>query len=158
MVWLRERLIAQWEMRTPREQILLLSAGAMLVLACWYFLVHVPLTDARENTVHKIERVERAQIALARLPDTTTLEASLSASVPLQQRVTRSAQISGIPIQRIEARDGRVELTIEEVSYARLVRWLSDAHSEYAMGVTALQVSRRPMPGHVSANLTLEAK
>ena len=73
--------------------------------------------------------------------------------------VDQTAKQSGLggAIKRVEPdKEDRVRVSLEQVAFDDMVRWLSSLRQSYAVNVDTVTIDRQPQPGLVNANLVLK--
>ncbi|NBO17716.1 MAG: type II secretion system protein M [Proteobacteria bacterium] len=146
----------QWfHARQPREQkaLRLLAyflAGALLWQGAW-----VPARDIRNRSQSQylaaLADLEwmRAHAADAQKPASGDAEGSVLTLV------AAAAKKHGVIVQHAEpAQDGSLRVTLEGVSFARLLAWLQALQAEHGIRTDYAALERGTGPGQVSANLT----
>lgn len=141
--------------RSRREQGLLalcLVLGVAGALVQWGWR---PLAAARADLVAGISRYEQALSVLARLPAAQTT-AGVTDPRPLPEILTDSAAGYQVTIHRLESRGDAADLVLDDVAYDALILWLDALETDYGVRLSALDLTRRPEAGSVSAKLTLD--
>lgn len=142
---------------THRERVLLLGGGLLiLTLMLWRFAWQ-PIQQERLALHEDIARyLALAQVADAVAAQGGATTSAASATVPLSQRATRSAELAGITLARLDPEGGRLRVTVEQARFADLLEWIMALETNEAATLQNLEISRLPEPGIVSARLTLE--
>ena len=138
-----------------RERVLLIGGGLLVTgLMAWQFAWQ-PIQAERAALEVEIERyLMLAQVADEIGPAGTT--AQDGTSLPLAQRITRSAQGAGVPIARLDPSGARLRVAVEQVGFDALLGWLQTLEQDEAARAVTLEVERLTEPGVVTARLTLE--
>ena len=141
---------------SPRERLLI---GAILPLAlafAGYRLVWHPVQIGRVAAKAEIAAytliADRA--ATAATPGATV--APVAERDPLATRVTRSADLAGLELRRLEPDGDRLRVSIDAAAFSRILGWLAELQDTEAVTVAAIELDRRVEPGVVSAQITLE--
>lgn len=153
----RLNAVRTWfSMRSLREQVLLfgfllVGIAAVLVLAIWR-----PLTLHRAEALSKIERYD-ALLARARMagPDALAV-ATASVGDPDNQSIGGSAASHGLLIRRIEPEADYTRVVFEDADFTRILDWIASMEGSGVARLVAIQLDRRPEPGTVNAQVTLE--
>ncbi|MFN5354157.1 MAG: type II secretion system protein GspM [Burkholderiaceae bacterium] len=147
-----------WRERTPREQGLLLTTAATLVLGVIYFALINPALDGRHYWQQLLPqlRVDRAQMqSLAKqLGSAPTASQAVS---PKTDRATleRSLTDAGIKPASLEVSDELVRLRWADVSFSELTNWLVRMQREQAWSVTEASVNAKESVDRVDATVAL---
>lgn len=142
---------------THRERVLVLGGGLLLVTLMLWRFGWQPIQQERRALHEDITRyLALAQVADAAAAQGGAKKTAVQPSVPLAQRVTRSAEVAGVALARLDPEGESLRVTVEQVRFAELLEWI--VALETIEGATAqyLEISRLPEPGTVSARLTLE--
>jgi len=147
-----------WRERTPREQALLLTTAATLVLGVIYFALINPALDGRHYWQQLLPqlRVDRAQMqSLAKqLGSAPTASQAVS---PKTDRATleRSLADAGIKPASLEVSDELVRLRWADVSFNALTNWLVRIQREQACSVAEASVNAKESVDRVDAAVAL---
>ncbi len=152
----RMRLSAWWLQRTPRERVLVIGMAAVAALYLVMVAAVDPLLAARREAQASIESSEAAMARLAALPAGATAPAAQPSSQPAAAILTETATDFGLSIRRIEPEGDGARLTIEDADFSSILRWIDALETEHGLHVMAIEMDRRPEPGVVSANLTVQ--
>lgn len=141
---------------TVRERVLLLGAAAALLLLAAVHLVWFPLqaraAQHRAEIAAYLELGEAARRAAAR----PVAAPAPAPSEPAASRVTRSAEVAGLTLTRLEPGPQGLGVLLAEAPFDGLVDWLARLETEERLAVTAAEIDRRITPGTVTARITLE--
>lgn len=142
---------------TPREQILLLGGGAVLIVIGIWLYVWQPLTAERAQQADRIARYLTI-IEIAETADNTQPRAPVVASptTSLAPRVTQSAEAAGIQIARLDPDDPRLRLTVVKASFVEITSWIAMLEANDGIRAVAVEMSRQTEPGQVSVRMTVE--
>jgi general secretion pathway protein M len=141
----------------PRERIIVLGGGTVLiVLAAWLY-VWQPLSVERGAQADAIARY-LALIEISRTADTAAPVAARApvTDAPLAPRVTQSAEAAGIPLARLDPDGARLRITVAAAGFAELTGWIASLEAAEGVRVLSVEMSRLTQPGQVSMRLTLE--
>ena len=140
--------------RSAREQLLLIGLGALAMGAFLLMLVWSPLAAQRDAALSQIEqydtllaRVHAAGPELKRSTPTSGAEAT---------SVADSAATHGLLIRRIEPDGELTRIAFEDAHFLQLIDWIASIQADGLARVTAIQMDRRPAPGTVNAQVTVE--
>lgn len=143
---------------SPRERNLILLALLVAVIGGGYRFVWLPTEAGRQSARQEIaayRQLTAAIDAFDRGAQPVAAPAAVS-DVPMATRVTASAQEAAMPIRRLEPEGARLRVTLEEVAFVDVIDWLARLEADYDMRLAAVELDRRPLPGIVSARITLE--
>ena len=147
-----------WRERTPREQGLLLTTAATLVLGVIYFALINPALDGRHYWQQLLPqlRVDRAQMqSLAK--QLGSAPTASQAVTPKTDRATleRSLADAGIKPASLEVSDELVRLRWADVSFNALTNWLVRIQREQACSVAEASVNAKESVDRVDATVAL---
>jgi type II secretory pathway component PulM len=147
-----------WRERTAREQGLLLTAVATLVLGVIYFALINPALDGRHYWQQLLPqlRVDRAQMqSLAK--QLGSAPTASQAVTPKTDRATleRSLADAGIKPASLEVSDELVRLRWADVSFNALTNWLVRIQREQACSVAEASVNAKESVDRVDATVAL---
>jgi general secretion pathway protein M len=147
-----------WRERTPREQGLLLTTAATLVLGVIYFALINPALDGRHYWQQLLPqlRVDRAQMQSLAKQVGNAPTASQAVS-PKTDRATleRSLADAGIKPASLEVSDELVRLRWADVSFNALTNWLVRIQREQAYSVAEASVNAKESVDRVDATVAL---
>jgi type II secretory pathway component PulM len=151
--------VKQWFLRfTPREQLALLLLATAVGAYLLAMLAIVPLERARQQllstnvaTAEMLQRVDGLASAI--------LAQREAGGAPVRSRnltglLNSGAEAAGLRIARLQPNNrGAVQLRMEGVSFASLLRWLHSLEDGEGLIVEELSVSQSGAPGIVSASV-----
>jgi general secretion pathway protein M len=148
-----------WQARSPRERLVLGVGAVVLTLLLLYHFVWEPLEAERERLRRSIGalRTQAAQFdedaAEAELLRNTGKERPRSASnhALLQEAAERVGARSSIK-SITEVADGRMQVVLEPLPYATLVKWIGAIMGSGAVTIDAIQVKTSGTPGSVQVD------
>ncbi|MFC0228500.1 type II secretion system protein GspM [Serratia aquatilis] len=153
----------RWLQFSPRERLLLLGCGVLMIVSLCYYTLWQPWQQRAEQWQRTIARekgtVEWMTQQAPRLRQQTPRPLQ-DESLSLSATVTRSATAQGIGIARIQPQGERLAVTLEAGDFNRLMLWLTQLEQQYRVRVVALDVAAQPgKPGWVAVNkLMLERR
>jgi general secretion pathway protein M len=147
-----------WRERTAREQGLLLTTTATLVLGVIYFALINPALEGRHYWQQLLPqlRADRAQMqSLAK--QLGNAPPPPKAVTPKADRATleRSLADAGIKPASLEVSDELVRLRWADVSFNALTNWLVRMHREQAWSVAEASVNAKESVDRVDATVSL---
>ena len=148
--------VAEWLAgREPRERKLILVGTGVLLLYLAYALVWQPLAAMRARALVDIAKYEAVSARVTAAGSDLRLAARPSASLPDATVITNSAAGLGLTIRRLEPEGKRTRIEVEDADFTVLINWLARLESEHSLHVAAIEIDRRPLPGIVSARLSV---
>lgn len=145
-----------WEARALREQVLLLCLATTLVLGAFIGGFVTPLQAVRAEARSDIRLYDslavRLRAAGPELNEQVT-RAALTGSV--QAIASSTAGELALPIRQIEQQGAVTNVTLSDVDFTRLMRWLDRLDQEAGITVTSARIERQTLPGVVNARLSL---
>lgn len=142
--------------RSTREQFLLAGLAAVATVALLYTAVWSPIAAHRDAAVSDIARYDTlmAEVRLAG-PE------GLNPAVGLAQgaeapSIAGSAADHGLLVRRIEPEGANTRLSFEDAEFEGILDWIASMEGAGIARVSAVQIDRRPAPGVVNAQITLE--
>ena len=145
---------AWWEMREPRERILLLVLGALVSLFIVIFAIVLPLQSARDNAQTALTRAQ-ADLQLVNriapnLSGPTTNRAQFNRAA-----LVRTAGERGIKLARMQpGENGALSVWIDEVSTESLYGLFTELMTNYTAVPERVSISA-DQNGTLSAQFTL---
>lgn len=153
-----------WLGLAPRER-RVVALGAVVVLTMlFYFLVWLPphrgagelrrLLQGQQGDLDYLQRAASEAMALK------ARQVRAKAPEALYALVERSAGTAGLAdaIQRIDpAGDGEVRVSLDQVAFDPMIRWLAGLRRDYGVVVDTATVRRSERPGQVTVQLVLKA-
>ncbi len=142
---------------TPRERVLILGGGSILVILAVWFYVWQPIAEARATQQDRITRY----LTLIDLARRTGGDPPVAAPVdvpdtPLAQRITQSGEAAGIPLARLDPDGDRLRITVAEAAYSDLIPWIAALESQSGVRALSVEMSRLTGPGMVSLRMMVE--
>lgn len=156
------QLRAALDQRTPRERVLLIGGGAILLVLLLYLGIWEPMLRAHQQRGEALAsaralavRIESAAaLAQSRGPGVANRQISVLSAVDQSSR----GPTLGKPPSRLQPDgngDKSVKVWFEDVSFDNLLRWLAELQTQYAISVGSAEIERGAAPGAVSVRLTL---
>ncbi|OWU84702.1 hypothetical protein ATO6_10145 [Oceanicola sp. 22II-s10i] len=141
----------------PRERVMVIGGGLILAaLVLWRF-AWAPMQEERAALEADLTRY----VMLAQVADDVSVTARAGAepraTIPLTQRVTRSAGEAGVPLSRLDPDGARLRVVVERARFDDLLAWIGTLEGREGAKAVALDVERLTEPGVVTARLTVEA-
>jgi general secretion pathway protein M len=155
---------ARFEALQPREQLFVAAAGVVLALALIYLLLWQPFALAR---VHREQDLQSARALAARI-ETIGAQVQLAhpaGAAPLVGRdvsllaavdqASKDGTLGKAPSRMQPDGDNQVRVWIDDVPFDPLLRWMDELQTRYGVRIDSVAIERRPVPGVVSARLSL---
>ncbi|MBS3804172.1 MAG: type II secretion system protein M [Oleiphilaceae bacterium] len=164
-----QKLVAQYDQLSRRDQKALGLMSVALLLAVLYFAVWRPVTGFHDEALSNHQQAE-SQLAwvksnegkLQRLVESrekTQAGSRIGDSRALMSSVTSSAKASGIALQRFEpSGDNAIRVWLEDVPFSQLAAWLEGLTAEQGIVIDQAALDRSDKPGRVSVRLTLKIR
>jgi len=145
------------ERLNPRERVMVLGGGAvLLVLGVWTYIWQ-PLSTQRDVQMARIAQyLTVKQIAENAQDIAPVIAKSASAQVPLAPRITQSAENSGIVLARLDPDGSRLRVTVSKAGYDVLIGWIAALEATQNVRVVSVDMARQTEPGQVSLRMMLE--
>lgn len=133
-----------WQARTPREQLLLLVAAGLALLALLWLALLRPAEHYAERQRGVERQATQALAEVRRLAGArTAAPVRAQPTEPVQLLVARRASEAGLTLASLEAPDGlRVTLAIDAVRPVVLFPWLDALAARDGVTVETLAVAR----------------
>ncbi|MDN5849182.1 MAG: type II secretion system protein M [Nitrococcus sp.] len=152
-----------WLGLAPRERRIVALGGIVVLAMLFYFLVWLPpqrgvdelrrLLEAQQDDLDYLQRAASEVMALQ------ANQTRAKAPEALYALVERSAGTAGLAdaIQRIDpAGDGEVRVSLDQVAFDAMIRWLAGLRRDYGVVVDTATVRRGEQPGQVTVQLVLK--
>lgn len=151
-------MASAWDRASPRERLLLRWGALVVVLAVLYAIAWQPLRRDIARTHESLLR-ERATLALLQgyADPQRSAGATQGAQGDARAAVERALDARGLraAATSLEAREGRVSLTLGAVSFDALIALLDEVARNDHLRVMEARLTARVEPGSVRAELTL---
>jgi len=147
-----------------RERMIVSGGGTALLLIALFLFAWEPLVQQKKQLQTSID----AQQELYRWMKVSAAEAKqLQRSAPrgktnagtMRSVINRTVKRSlpGATIKRVDASKNKVQVSIDQVAFDDLIRWLASLQQKNGIQVDSFVSERLPQPGRVNARLTLKA-
>lgn len=142
--------------RSTREQLLLAGLAMVAAVAFSYTIVWRPLAAHRDAAVSQIARYD-ALMAEVRSAGPAGLTPRVSMAEGAEApSIAGSAADHGLLVRRIEPEGANTRLSFEDADFASILDWITSMEAAGIARVASVQIDRRPAPGVVNAQITLE--
>lgn len=142
--------------RSEREQILLASLAGVAVVGLWAVFLWGPLQASRAAGMAEIARYDEL-LARAQSMDRAMLaRAPIATDTTERPSVAGSAASHGLLVRRIEPDGDATRISLEDAEFARILDWIAEMEATGLARVASVRMERRPEPGTVNAQVTLE--
>lgn len=144
-----------WNNLDARERLLLLVAGALIVVLAIFFLGVRPVLSAKTKAeTAQSTALRDLEILQTNLPKLSGASA-VAGTQPLDRNsVIQSVQINNLELSRIQPENnGALKLWFDEATTPQLYKFISDVTGTYAATVSSVQITRKNN-GKVGATLT----
>lgn len=162
MVLLKQHWLSWFNSRQPREQILLLTVVALVVIYLLYLVAWQPVTRAREQLVVSnrlaFDDLETVQALAAeyQLLKRAAPAQSVKTGQSLLQIIDTSVAQYQLSMTRLQpSASGDVQIRFENVLFNAIIAWLYHLESEYAIHVKDISITPSHADGLVSVSVRL---
>ncbi|NNE58598.1 MAG: hypothetical protein HKN36_10860 [Hellea sp.] len=145
-----------WNNLVPRERLLLVSAGTLILVAALFFFAIRPVMKAKASgAVAQVSALQDYENLRANIAGLSGKSATNIGTKPL----TRNAVIQGVDKRKLELSriqpetGGAFKIWFDQASSKQVFGFISDITGDHAAIVSAVQLSRKK-DGTVSATLT----
>ncbi|WP_232222862.1 type II secretion system protein GspM [Sulfitobacter guttiformis] len=141
----------------PRECVMVLGGGGVLVMLGLWLYVWQPLMVEREAQSARIAGyLSTLQIARAAASGAPVIAPVAASTTPIGPRVTQSAEEAGIPLARLDPDGERLRITVAKAGFAEVTSWIASLEASSGVRAVAVEMDRLTEPGQISLRLTLE--
>ncbi|WP_166259266.1 type II secretion system protein GspM [Marinobacter salicampi] len=162
-----QKLVAQYDQLSQRDQKALWLMAVALLLALLYFAVWRPVAGFHDNAELAHERaqslvvwMENNRAAIAQLSENRGDQKGsnrITSGRALMSTVTSSAREAGIALQRFEpSGENALRVWLENVPFSQVAAWLEALNTDHGILVDQAALDSSDQPGQVSARLTLQ--
>lgn len=159
------KIIREWLLsREPRERMLIMIGGILLVLTLIHLMIWSPLAEGFQSTKRQLHKL-RTDVAwmrskskiLAATARIKPIRAS-SSQGSLPTIIDRSARTTGIinRITKVEPRsnDTKVQVNLTRASFTSLLRWIEVLYLRHKINISQIIIIRGKQPGLVNVSVT----
>ena len=150
-----QRMAAWFAGRERRERLLILAGGIAVIGYVGFALVLRPLAAMRETAITDIAKYEAVTARITAAGTDLSLASLPSAAQPDATVITQSATLVGLAIRRLEPEGERTRIEVEDADFGILIDWIARLEAEHSLHVATIEIDRRPLPGVVSARLSV---
>ncbi len=156
--------IRQWLLsRDPRERVLILICSALLALFLVHAIVWSPLVNGYESAKSQLSKLRNDVIWMRSAAKTLI---SSARNKPVNPRTSQSslptiidqtARTTGIinVIKRVEPRNDKVQVILEQASFTALLRWIEALHQRHKLTVNQISINHGRQAGFVNVRVVL---
>jgi len=158
MAAMRERGLALWQERQPRERNALGLGAGVIVIALLYALLIAPAIEGRKQLQAALPLLRQQAAEMRGLAQQAVQFASTSAPAPApatKESVEASLRDRGLKPQAVTVEGSLVRVQLTAASFAALLDWLGDAHRTARLAVVDTSITAQAAPDTVNATLTL---
>lgn len=157
----RDRALAFWSARNPREQALLAGGGALLALTFGYSVLWEPAADGRERLQRTLpqlraELVEMETLAQEARGLSASPAPSLRGEALLEALRTGMSQHGLTPTRLAAVGDNAVQVQFERVPFGAVAAWLSGVRQQQRLKVTDARIDYVGATALVNVGATLQ--
>lgn len=157
---------AYWEQLAQRERRFLIGGSVALVVMALYLFAWEPVASGRELLTQKVPQqrellawMEQSAEQIIQLRESGG-SAKQGFKGSLLGVVDRSAKADKVAsaVKRMDPQgDKSVRVTLENVSFNNVIRWLGNLESQYGISTKSITLERAEKPGLVSVRVTLDS-
>jgi len=151
-----ERIVENWQQRSPSEKIVLAVVGILMICSLFYLLVFEPITQLREKENNQWVKNEKTLSQVSRLAARYQGQASPNkqAYAGLASVVNQSLQKNNLKMQGFQpGKRGDARLRLSNVPYDSLVKWLYDLEYKHSISVEELTISQAKTEGSLMVSV-----
>ena len=152
----RRSAAAWFRGRERREQVLIVIGSVFAAGYLGYAVLYTPLVKWRARALEDIRTYEAITARVAANGANLQTAMTDDPALPDATAITNSSTAVGLVIRRIEPEGSRTAIEMEEADFSVLISWLSVLEEDYGLKVAAIELDRRPVPGVVSARISVE--
>lgn len=150
---------------TRREQLMVMGAGALLVLTLIYALAINPLYSGSANTAARVAEKESTLIEMQAIAATLKRATQDSRGpskgrgesiVIVIDRTTRERQLAGYLKRNQPDGPTSVRLRFEGAPFDELIDWVGELQNNYGMTTLSASFDQAAEPGRVNCSLVLD--
>lgn len=136
---MRARFSNWWDMREPRERILLGVLAGLVSLLVLIFGLLLPIQSARANAAADLDRAKADLVAVSRLSPSE----DVAVRTPFDRSVLITiARAQDVKLTRVQpGSDGSVSVWIDDAQTQRLYGFFDTLLSDYAVGLDQVIIS-----------------
>ncbi|WP_114814328.1 type II secretion system protein GspM [Paraburkholderia kururiensis] len=157
----RAALTEWFEARAPRERVLLVAGGAVLLVAFVYAVLWEPAYEGRARVAASLPLLD-AQLAdvRAQMDEARRLRAAAAVSAPqgnaLREALAASLAQAGMGEARVVATGGSVQIDAKAVPFAAWMAWLDQVRREQHVRVVNAHANADARAGLATVSATLQ--
>jgi type II secretory pathway component PulM len=158
---MKEKFLAFWHSRNPREQKILASGTLLLVLALLYAYVWLPMNQQRERLRQQVP-VMAGQLAQMKAQAREIGELSASAATAqrgavadLLNQSAAPAGVKGELTQVTSLAPDRAQVTLNSIAFDKWLGWVKILQTQYALRIESAQIAAASEPGMVRVQAVL---
>ena len=144
---------AWWLGLNTREQRLVGSLGAVIVIFLFYSLLWQPLNDNIENTekkvAHQTELLTWVKQEIARYKANSGNVKRPNRNASLSSIVNQAANRSGISITRIQPQGDDLQIWIDNIAFNVLLNWLEQLSEQHGLIIKNIDLDSTDINGEV---------
>lgn len=145
-----KQLLDWWQSLQPREQQLLRWAGVVGVISLCYFAIWQPVHNYRDSRVMEAQTAQQQLSWLqTKLPLLQNTNTASRGAASLNDIVARTAPQFKINVSRMQPQNDQLQLSIDDVSFEQLLRFLHQLQTEQGVQLVQLDVANTDVAGTV---------
>ena len=139
-----------WASLQAREQRLVGWGAVVLVIGGFYWLIWQPLHQSLGNQQAQAKAAAEQLVWLqTQLPLLSAQNNAMRSSASLNEVVSQTAQSFQIQVSRMQPNNEQLQLTVEDVSFDKLLRWLHELQYQQGIRLVQLDLATADQPGMV---------
>ena len=139
-----------WASLQAREQRLVGWGAVVLVIGGFYWLIWQPLHQSLGNQQAQAKAAAEQLVWLqTQLPLLSAQNNAMRSSASLNEVVSQTAQSFQIQVSRMQPNNEQLQLTLEDVSFDKLLRWLHELQYQQGIRLVQLDLATADQPGMV---------
>lgn len=147
-----------WSSTSQRERRMLIAAGVILLIGCFYWLIYQPLNSKIElanNQLRSEQALNSWVVEKANAITTLRRQGGVGRKVsdqPLNQIISVTASRHRVELVRMQPRDQMVQVWVQPLAFNNLVDWLDDLKTNQGLNVLYLDIKASDTPGMVEVD------
>lgn len=156
-------LRARYEKLQPREQLLVLTAGVVILFAIGYSIIWQPFVRARARYELELEDARSVATSLAAAQAEVASGVGQNFSVvgsdvsllSAVDQAAKSGTLNKAPTRLQPDGENQARVWLEDVQFDVLVRWMYELQNNYGLHIDVVDIERQPTSGLVNARISV---
>ncbi|WP_137937203.1 type II secretion system protein GspM [Chitinivorax sp. B] len=150
---MKEQIQLFWQQREPRERMILMVGGIVLVIALLIALVWDPILAERKRMSRMVPRMQQDLVELKSVVESVKGAPSKVSQQPVQTAVDTALRAAGMTDIQVTGNASQANVVIKQTTFEAMTTALGRLYSEQGIEVTTLQVDALQEPGQIKAQL-----